>query len=153
MVLEHFHNYFCYKQFYPLSVQALCDYKDAFIDVECKRPSSVHDAKAFANSSISKRLRSSDLPTIFQTLSCIILERHSVYFKEELVKALLELQQTNEIQFKNLAELMFPCVEGEEKLFTCFVSNRFVSNWRLEVKESNNFKTQSFCKMVMNENQ
>ena len=106
MVLEHFHDYFCYKQFYPLSVQALCDYKDAFIDVECKRPSSVHDAKAFTNSSISKRLRSSDLPTIFQTLSCIIWERHSVYFKEELVKALLELRKTNEIQFKNLAELM-----------------------------------------------
>ena len=37
--------------------------------VECKWPGSVHDAKVFTNSSIYKRLRSSDLPTIFQTIS------------------------------------------------------------------------------------
>ena len=39
------------------------------MDVECEWPGSVHDAKVFANSSICKRLRSSDLPIIFQTIS------------------------------------------------------------------------------------
>ena len=66
---EHSHDYFCYKQFHSLNVQAVCNYKGAFMDVECKWPGSVHDAKVFANSSICKRLRSSDLPTIFQTIS------------------------------------------------------------------------------------
>ena len=66
---EHSHDYFCYKQFHSLNVQAVCDYKGAFMDVECKWPGSVHDAKVFANSSICKRLRSSDLPTILQTIS------------------------------------------------------------------------------------
>ena len=66
---EHSHDYFCYKQFHSLNVQAVCDYKGAFMDVECEWPGSVHDAKVFANSSICKRLRSSDLPTIFQTIT------------------------------------------------------------------------------------
>ena len=66
---EHDHDYFCYKQFHSLNVQAVCNYKGAFMDVECKWPGSVHDAKVFANSSICKRLRSSDLPTIFQTIN------------------------------------------------------------------------------------
>ena len=66
---EHHHDYFCYKQFHSLNVQAVCDYKGAFMDVECKWPSTVHGAKVFANSSICKRLRSSDLPTIFQTIN------------------------------------------------------------------------------------
>ena len=66
---EHSHNYFCYKQFHSLSVQAVCNYKGAFMDVECKWPGSVHNAKVFANSSIWKCLRSSDLSTIFQTIS------------------------------------------------------------------------------------
>ena len=66
---EHSHDYFCYKQFHSLNVQAVCDYKGALMGVECKWPGSVHDAKVFTNSSIYKRLRSSDLPTIFQTIS------------------------------------------------------------------------------------
>ena len=65
---EHSRDCFCYRQLHSLNVEAVCDYKGAFMDVECKWPGSVHDAKVFANSSISKRLRSSDLPTIFQTI-------------------------------------------------------------------------------------
>ena len=66
---EHSHDYFCYKQFHLPSVQDVCDHKVVFMDVECKWPSSVLDTKVFANSSICKRLRSSDSPTIFQTIS------------------------------------------------------------------------------------
>ena len=66
---EHSHDYFCYKKFHSLSVQAVCDYKDAFMGVECKWSGSFHDAEVFANSSICRLLCSSDLPTIFQTLS------------------------------------------------------------------------------------
>ena len=40
---EHSHDYFCYKQFHLFNVQAVCDYKGAFMDVECRWPGSVHD--------------------------------------------------------------------------------------------------------------
>lgn len=42
---EHSHDYFCYKQFHSLSVQALCDYKGAYMDNECTWLGSVHDVK------------------------------------------------------------------------------------------------------------
>ena len=38
------------------------------MDVECKLPGSVHDTNVFTTSSICKRLRSSDLLKIFQTM-------------------------------------------------------------------------------------
>ena len=66
---EHSHHYFCYKQFHSRSIQAVYNYKVAFMGVKCKLPGSVHDAKVSTNSSIRKRLGSSDLSTIFQTLS------------------------------------------------------------------------------------
>lgn len=59
-------DYFCYKQYFSLSVQATCDYKGYFMDVECQWPGSVHDAKVFANSSINKKLREAKLPQLFQ---------------------------------------------------------------------------------------
>ena len=64
---ENSQDLFCYKQFFSLSVQAVCDYKGSFMDVECKWPGSVHDAKVFANSSINAKLRSNKLPCTFQT--------------------------------------------------------------------------------------
>ena len=63
-------DYYCYKGFYSLNVQAVCDYRGIFIDVavDCRWPGSVHDAKVFANSSICHRLREQQLPRTFQTL-------------------------------------------------------------------------------------
>ena len=58
----------CYKQFDSLSVQAVYNHKGTFMDVECKLPASVHDTNVFTTSSICKRLRSSDLLKIFQTM-------------------------------------------------------------------------------------
>ena len=58
-------DYFCYKQFFSLSVQAICDYRGYFMDAECRWPGSVHDAKVFANSSVNRKLRNGKLPKCF----------------------------------------------------------------------------------------
>lgn len=61
-------DYFCYKQFFSLNIQAICDSKGYFMDVECKWPGSVHDAKMFANSSINQQMKTGQLPKTFITL-------------------------------------------------------------------------------------
>lgn len=43
-------------------MQAVCDYRGIFLDVDCRWPGSSHDAKVFANSSISNQLRNGTLP-------------------------------------------------------------------------------------------
>ena len=35
---ENSQDFFCYKQFFSLSVQAVCDFKGSFMDVECRWP-------------------------------------------------------------------------------------------------------------------
>ena len=58
--LENSQDYFYYKQYYSLSVQAMCDNKGMFTDVECRWPGSVHYSKVFANSSINEMLRNGE---------------------------------------------------------------------------------------------
>ena len=65
---ENSQDYFCYKQFFSLNVQAVCDYKGQFIDVECKWPGSVHDSKVYANSSIVKKCKENSFPFTFQSV-------------------------------------------------------------------------------------
>ena len=58
------------------------------------------------------------IPTIIY--ACFVLhnfcEQHSVYINKEQVKTQLELLKTNETQFKNLADPIFSCVEGEREV-------------------------------------
>ena len=63
--VEHSQDYFCYKQFFSVNVQAVCDFYGLFIDVDCYWPGSVHDGKLFANSYISQKLRDEELPNTF----------------------------------------------------------------------------------------
>ena len=51
--LENSHDYFSYKMKYTLNVQGICDYQGRFIDVDCRWPGSVHDAKVFSNANIN----------------------------------------------------------------------------------------------------
>ena len=60
--VKYLQDYFCYKMFHSLNVQAVCDYRGIFMDVECRWPGSVHDAKVFANSSFNKKLVSGQMP-------------------------------------------------------------------------------------------
>ena len=54
--------------FFLLNVQAICDSRGLFMDVDCRWPGSVHDAKVFANSSINSKLQSGTLPVTYQLL-------------------------------------------------------------------------------------
>lgn len=66
--VENSQDYFCYKQFFSLTVQAVCDYRGYFMDVECMWPGSVHEAKVFSNSKINRQLRNAELPNCVQSL-------------------------------------------------------------------------------------
>ena len=61
-------DFFNYKQFFSLNIQAVCDSNGYFMDVECRWPGSVHDAKVFANSSICKNLNNGKLPITYLTV-------------------------------------------------------------------------------------
>lgn len=66
--LENSHDYFSYKMKYTLIVQGICDYQGRFIDVDCRWPGSVHDAKVFSNSNINYLLQEGKLPQVYRTL-------------------------------------------------------------------------------------
>ena len=53
---------------YTLNAQAVCDEKGLFIDVEIKWPGSIHDARVYANSQLSKSFVSGSFPSCFQEL-------------------------------------------------------------------------------------
>ena len=66
--LKNSQDYSCYKQYYTLNVQAVCQYKGTFMDVECRSPGSVHNNKVFANSSINKMVSNWEMPATLQTI-------------------------------------------------------------------------------------
>ena len=61
-------DYFNYKHFFSLSVQAVCDFKGYFMDLECRWPGSIYDAKVFSNSFVMNKLQSGELPQTFNNL-------------------------------------------------------------------------------------
>ena len=58
-------DYVNYKQFYSINVQAVCDCRGLFMDIDCRWSGSVHDAKVFANSKINGKLKNGLLPATF----------------------------------------------------------------------------------------
>lgn len=54
---ESSQDFYSYKGYFSLNVQAVCDYRGYFMDVDCRWPGSVHDAKVFSNSAVNKILR------------------------------------------------------------------------------------------------
>jgi predicted DNA-binding protein YlxM (UPF0122 family) len=66
--VDNSQDYFCYKMFFSLNVQAVCDSRGRFMDVDCRWPGSVHDAKVFANCSVNKKLQNGVLPVTYQLL-------------------------------------------------------------------------------------
>ncbi len=61
-------DFFNYKQFFSINAQAVCDSNGYFMDVECRWPGSVHDAKVFANSSVCENLNNANLPITYISL-------------------------------------------------------------------------------------
>ena len=60
---ENSHDYFCYKMKISLNVQAICDADGLFIDVDCRWPGSLHDARVFKCSAVSKLFSEQKLPS------------------------------------------------------------------------------------------
>ena len=60
---EDSQDFYCYKGFYSLNVQAVCDFRGYFMDVDCRWPGSVHDGKVFSHSAINLFLRNEKVST------------------------------------------------------------------------------------------
>jgi hypothetical protein len=45
--VDNSQDYFCYKMFLSLNVQAVCDSRGRFMDVDCRWPGSVHDSSRY----------------------------------------------------------------------------------------------------------
>lgn len=53
---------------YSVNVQALCDYRGFFLDVDINWPGSAHDARVFANSNLNKIFVGKTLPMVYRAV-------------------------------------------------------------------------------------
>ena len=61
-------DYFSYKQYFSLNVQAICDSQGSFMDVEYKWPGSVHDAKVSSNYYVCQSFQNGSLAKTYFSL-------------------------------------------------------------------------------------
>ena len=106
---ENSHDFYCYKQFYSLNVQGVCDYRGCFMDVECMWPGCVHDAKVFANSSVNNSIRNDKLPKIYQTIGknnikipCYLIGDPAYPLVPHCMKEYASCKTNEEVVFNNL---------------------------------------------------
>ena len=65
---ENSQGYFSYKMKYTLNVQAVCDAKGKFLDVDIRWSGGTHDTKVFAKSHINKAMQEGRIPKMYKTL-------------------------------------------------------------------------------------
>ena len=107
--LENSHDYFSYKMKYTLNVQGICDYQGRFIDVDCRWPGSVHDAKVFSNSNINYLLQEGKLPQVYRTLlpgfnkvPCLLLGDPAYTLLPYCMKEFPSTSTNDQVVFNNL---------------------------------------------------
>lgn len=65
---ENTHDYFSYKMKHTLNVQAVCDYKGTFLDVDIRWPGSVHYGRVSSNSRIKRMLSKGERPMLYKEI-------------------------------------------------------------------------------------
>ena len=66
---ENPHNYFCYKMKYSLNLQAICDEKELFTDVDISWPCSLLDTRVFVKGGVNKKFQEKLLPGVYRELT------------------------------------------------------------------------------------
>ena len=94
---------------YTLNVQGICDYQGRFIDVDCRWPGSVHDAKVFSNSNINYLFQEGKLPQVYRTLlpgfdkvPCLLLGDPAYTLLPYCMKEFPSTSTNDQVVFNNL---------------------------------------------------
>jgi len=162
--IENSQDYFCYKQFFSLNVEAVCE-RGYFMDVECLWPGSVHDAKVFCNSSIKKKMKERKLPQTFITIlpgyeaiPNYLIGDHAYPLTPFCVKEFHSCASNEEVIFNNMlcsARNQVECAFGRlkarlsfltrpkdhnleivpELIYSCFVLNNFCESKNIRIYE------------------
>ena len=159
--LENSHDYYCYKQFFSLNYQAICDEKGFFVDVEVRWPGSVHDARMFHNCEINQRFRDKEMPPFYKE----IIPGHTpvpplLLGDPNLMKEYSSIIENKQINFnnrlrtaRNQIEFAFGRLKGRWRIlgrtidlsldmavsviYTCFVLHNFCEKNNIEYHGNN----------------